>query len=285
MTPNCEKTICQNNAQKLEDVPIARSGQGLVISLAGSEHSSFSLREIMQLPYFKFYIQDWLAGAIQECDHKTKGIFIDLCSLIWKEKGCLSNAQARLCDRFHLDEAEVSQAIKTLLDKEILMQDKAGNIFVSFLTEQHETLEKEHILKVNAGRKGGQASLKQRSTNQNQIQNQIQIQNQNEDKDSIPLNLQTIPEFLTEWNNYLEHRKSKKVKTTARAKELLLKRLSERPSESVNALQECQIRGWTAFRWDWLDKRGGYNAGANANKRRDDKCAGQFTENIRVPIL
>ena len=64
----------------------------------------------------------------------------------------------------------------------------------------------------------------------------------------------SLPTFSSEFEAYIEHRKAKKIKTTDHALELMLKRLAERPEQAIEALQECMIRGWTAFKWEWLDK-------------------------------
>ena len=64
----------------------------------------------------------------------------------------------------------------------------------------------------------------------------------------------SLDTFSLEWEEYIKHRKAKKIKTTDRALELMLKRLAEHPERAIGALQECMIRGWTAFQWEWLDK-------------------------------
>ncbi|MCP3966637.1 MAG: hypothetical protein GY718_09855, partial [Lentisphaerae bacterium] len=44
-----------------------------------------------KLPFFKFDCHDWMTGKIQLCDMKTQGIFINICTMIWCEKGFLKN--------------------------------------------------------------------------------------------------------------------------------------------------------------------------------------------------
>jgi hypothetical protein len=77
--------------------------------------------------------------------------------------------------------------------------------------------------------------------------------------------------IVKEWENFLTHRKGLRKPFTLHAQDLMLKRLAEKPERAVEALQEMQLRGWTGFKWEWLDNKGQngkYNSGANATDRK-----------------
>jgi hypothetical protein len=95
---------------------------------------------------------------------------------------------------------------------------------------------------------------------------------------SVYVSLFSLPTFSLEWESYIEHRKNKKIKTTEHALELMLKRLSERPEQSIEALQECMIRGWTAFKWEWIDKDKQTGQSNSVEKRRELKKASECAE-------
>lgn len=72
-------------------------------------------------------------------------------------------------------------------------------------------------------------------------------------KGEPPSVLAVMNGFCAEWDNFVEHRKAKKQPTTTRAAELLLTELAKRPKEAVAALQTAIMRGWTGFKWEWID--------------------------------
>ncbi len=66
----------------------------------------------------------------------------------------------------------------------------------------------------------------------------------------IPEALKSQDGFEYAWHEYL---KARKTKATTRAQELIIKTLMERPGDSVSALEQAIIRGWTGLNWDWVD--------------------------------
>lgn len=80
---------------------------------------------------------------------------------------------------------------------------------------------------------------------------------------SIPLELNSLPDFEKEWQGFIQARKVKRKPLTDRAAELILGKLVERPGEAITALQTVIVRGWTSFEWSWLDRDNG--AGAHGN--------------------
>jgi len=70
----------------------------------------------------------------------------------------------------------------------------------------------------------------------------------------IPEALKNQTGFADEWSHFLKHRKSLRKPMTARAKQILLRRLAERPSQAIHAIQTAMVRGWQSIEWDWIDK-------------------------------
>ena len=75
-----------------------------------------------------------------------------------------------------------------------------------------------------------------------------------EPEGKIPDCLSSIPNFLPEWQHFRAHRQKKRAPMTAHAEELVLRRLSERPTDAIPALEMAMIRGWTGIKWDWFDR-------------------------------
>lgn len=72
---------------------------------------------------------------------------------------------------------------------------------------------------------------------------------------SIPSELQGqtgIAEILEAFN---DHRKKIKKPMSEHAKHLILKKLSKRPTDAVEALEMAIEAGWAGFEWEWFDKR------------------------------
>ena len=78
---------------------------------------------MIENPYFKFYIGEWLTGDITICDLSTQAVFIQICCFYWSRQGsiCLANVK----QRFKQNENEVNQ----LLEYEIIKTDKDENIY------------------------------------------------------------------------------------------------------------------------------------------------------------
>ena len=149
-----------------------------------------------ELPYFKFMVDDWLAGRIQGHDMATQGIFLNVCARAWKSGGYVENGD-RLARLLHVDKQTVANAIQVLVEDECLIQASDGKLSSKFillqLAERGTLSEK----RAKAGRKGGQAkhlrapskcqaNAKQTSSKTPYIQSQSQSQNQNQ-KESTPI--------------------------------------------------------------------------------------------------
>lgn len=100
------------------------------------------------LPYFKFYVTQYIAGKITLLDFYTQGVFINICSHYWHKSGCL-------------DSTEIKQRLKCkptsfnkLLESGVIKSEN-GHLVISFLDEQlQERSNKSKINSVNGSRGG-----------------------------------------------------------------------------------------------------------------------------------
>lgn len=102
-----------------------------------------------ELPYFKFYVNEWITGDITLEDYAVQGLFTNICAYYWsKECKCtltMINKKFKGMD----DE------IKLLISTKIMKVDSHDNLHINFLLEQKN--EWKLLSKTNAenGKKGG----------------------------------------------------------------------------------------------------------------------------------
>lgn len=101
-----------------------------------------------ELPYFKFYCNEWITGDVTSLQLKEQGLFINLCAYYWS-KGCnlsLSKAMLKFKNSSHLFDILIEWEVIKIID---------GDIVISFLDEQ--LLEAGNISKINSknGKLGG----------------------------------------------------------------------------------------------------------------------------------
>ncbi len=109
----------------------------------------------MGIPYFKFFTTDYLSGRIQHFDMTTQGIFLNICALLWKNKGELYYNIDELSHILRVDKQLLSKCLNLLIEKDIIKKFASGLLEVCFISEQ---LQERKILSVKrsvAGRKGG----------------------------------------------------------------------------------------------------------------------------------
>lgn len=109
-----------------------------------------------ELPFYKFTATEWLTGDISFEDFDVQGLFISVCATYWAQDCQIT--LARLKQRLRNASSEQWQR---LIDGNYI-KVKGDNVSIKFLDEQIEELSGQHKKKVEAGRKGGQASVKQR---------------------------------------------------------------------------------------------------------------------------
>lgn len=115
-----------------------------------------------ELPYFRFYPSEWLEGDITLENEKTQGFFIKLCAWYWK-KDCKIDLKF-INKRLINGKALLKQCLNTLIESEVIKVNEDKTVSIYFLDEQFDILSENRQKKVDSGRKGGQASVKQRSS-------------------------------------------------------------------------------------------------------------------------
>lgn len=86
-----------------------------------------------ELPYFKFYTNEWLAGNITLLDMATQGVFINVCVLFWSRDCDLTYQNC--IERFKKKDRKI---IENLI-KTGIIKTKNGNISILFLEKQKES--------------------------------------------------------------------------------------------------------------------------------------------------
>ena len=101
-----------------------------------------------EIPYFKFYPNDWVSGDITLEDYEIQGIFINICAYYWSKECELS--LINLKKRFRGFELKIEELISSKIIKLV-----GENITISFLDEQLSSKELQNAVNKMNGRKGG----------------------------------------------------------------------------------------------------------------------------------
>jgi len=125
-----------------------------------------------ELPYFKFYIGDWITGDVTLEDYETQGVFINLCAFYWA-KDC-EVSEELLYKKFR----GYDDSIKTLIKSKIIKVIN-GNLSISFLNEQWDSKQAQKVINQNNGKKGGRAKRNETDSQTENKPNGLEI-NQNE---------------------------------------------------------------------------------------------------------
>jgi len=86
-----------------------------------------------ELPYFRFFHNDWMGGLISRQPREIQGFFIDLCAIYWKQQcnGDIKRIKAYIPD--------FDKYIQTCFDIGIV-EEKGKKILIKFLKKQREDL-------------------------------------------------------------------------------------------------------------------------------------------------
>lgn len=107
-----------------------------------------------ELPYFKFYPNQWITGSIMFMDLDVQGAFMKICCYYWSKECNVSRDQIELLIPDHCSKLIDSQLLKIHNDK----------IKIKWLDEQYEERKEAHVKRVNAGRKGGKTTQNKQSS-------------------------------------------------------------------------------------------------------------------------
>ena len=101
-----------------------------------------------ELPYFKFYPNQWLTGTISFLDYDQQGAFMKVCCYYWSKECKVPFEQYK---------SIVPDCYRSLLHFGIIKQ-KGKNIVIDWLDLQLKERKQAHSKRVTAGRKGGKQS-------------------------------------------------------------------------------------------------------------------------------
>jgi uncharacterized phage protein (TIGR02220 family) len=111
-----------------------------------------------ELPYFKFYVGEWIAGDIQKCSLEVQGVFVNLAALIWHNGGPVPMDPDGLARMLRTDKQCLSNALSVLERYKIIALND-DTISIKFLEEQQRDFIESHEKRVAAGRKGGSVRI------------------------------------------------------------------------------------------------------------------------------
>ncbi len=115
-----------------------------------------------ELPYFKFYVNEWLSGDIELLSFEAQGVFIRLCSYYWS-KECIMKL-----DRSKKRFKGYEEAFEELIEEGIIKVE-GEFIKISFLDSQLTERESLSIRNSANGKKGGRPRKK---PTENQIESE-----------------------------------------------------------------------------------------------------------------
>lgn len=119
-----------------------------------------------ELPYFKFYPSEWLNGDISDETDSIQATFIRVCALYWHKNGALT--MAKLERKVH------KTKVKGLLNAGYI-SEKDGCVSINFLDEQMAEFIDLKEKRSKAGKKGGQASVKQKRSKRQPKVNHLEV--------------------------------------------------------------------------------------------------------------
>jgi len=144
-----------------------------------------------ELPYFKFFPNEWITGDITLKSMELQGIFINVCSMYWS-KGCRI-AIAGLSQRYGM-------AIAELLESG-LIKEKEGFAVINFLDEQWREFDHTHQKYSKNGILGNEIRWKKSHGNRTPVA--LRGEERRGEKKFIPPSVDDVVKYFKE-NGYTE---------------------------------------------------------------------------------
>ena len=98
-----------------------------------------------ELPYFKFYPNQWITGSISFMDLDVQGAFMKVCCYYWSKECNVTRKQIKTL---------IPKQWSALVDAELFKIDEEA-ISIKWLDEQYQQRLVEHKRNVSNGKKGG----------------------------------------------------------------------------------------------------------------------------------
>jgi DNA-binding transcriptional regulator GbsR (MarR family) len=105
-----------------------------------------------ELPYFKFYTNEWLQGDISSLSFLHQGLFIQFCCLAWLKGGYIKMNEL-IEHRLNMSSTTVKEAFNELLKFNIIKYDKENGLYIEFIIEQLADFQKKIEQCSDAGKK------------------------------------------------------------------------------------------------------------------------------------
>ena len=106
---------------------------------------------MIELPYFKFYPDEWLTGDVTMEEFDVQGIFANISAYYWK-KDC-NTSMGKLKKRYR---NVTEEQWDSLVDNGIIKMDEDQRVRINFLDEQWQERQDDHAAKVAAGKKSAE---------------------------------------------------------------------------------------------------------------------------------
>lgn len=195
-----------------------------------------------QLPYFKFYVNQWLNGDITLEEENVQGVFINICVYYWSKECFVTFEQ--LSKKF---KANIDQ-INTLINSNIIKQ-KNNRICINFLDEQIVERNGQKSINKENGKKGGRPKKKQSEKTEIKpngfLENSENEANENQNITNIEQNKAELEQSKTEKNkivNNLAELRSAYDKLQ-KSKELICNFIKEKNPEFIEPYSDL----WNLF--------------------------------------
>ncbi len=152
-----------------------------------------------ELPYFRFYPDEWFNGRISLENDTTQNLFLKISAWYWKKDCELSLDMIN--KRFINGKAMLKQCLKILIDTNLIKLSDNEMISIDFLNEQYDILSEKRQKLVEAGRLGGQASVKHRLSYKENYKDKDKERDKLPDKKSGDFIQQILDIFCQEYEN------------------------------------------------------------------------------------
>jgi len=194
---------------------------------------------VKELPYFKFFVSEWLLGRISDETYRIQGIFLNACCYYWnKENKMTFDDLSRKIGKKNVE------SLKNMRFLEI----ENNNVRIQFLDEQRAELIDLQVKRSIAGQAGGQASVKQRLS-----KTKAKVKHLDKDKEEDIYKKEYFKDIdiNSAFVDYLKVRKKLKCVNTERVINRLIKKIREHSNNkkdvAIEIIEKAINSGWKDF--------------------------------------
>jgi hypothetical protein len=210
-----------------------------------------------ELPYFKFYTNEWITGDITFLDYESQGLFINLCAYYWSKDATLTlkNAKRKFSD---VNENCFDQLIESDIIK--INDDK---IIIKFLDEQRGERGKLSVTNSKNGSKGGRPKKQIESeikptalfiesetiTKKSNIEEKREEEKRKEEINLLPFGI----DFLIHWKTWIGYKQSqhkfkyKELSTEQIAFNDLVNKSNSDKLTAIAIINNSIVNGWKSL--------------------------------------